>query len=50
MQMVPLNHMEPYEISNTIRNAIGEDNAILRAHPGRVLRRTVRARKQRQEE
>ena len=45
VQMVPLNLMEPYEISNTISNAIGEDNAILRAHPGRVLRRTARARK-----
>ena len=50
VQMVPLNLMEPYQISNTIRDAIGEDNAILRAHPGRVLRRTARLRRQRQEE
>ena len=39
MEMVPANLIEPYEISNTIRNAIGEDNAILRARPGRLLRK-----------
>jgi len=50
VQMVPVNLMEPYEISNTIRNAIGEDHAILRARPGRVLRRSARQRRERQEE
>jgi len=48
--MVPVNLMEPYEISETIRAAVGEDNSILRARPGRVLRRSDRIRKQRQEE
>ena len=50
VESVPANLIEPYEISNTIRNAIGEDNAILRARPGRLLRKTARARRQRQEE
>ena len=50
VQMVPVNLMEPYEISESIRNAVGEDNSILRARPGRVLRRSERIRKQRQEE
>ena len=50
METVPANLIEPYEIFNTIRNAIGEDNAILRARPGRLLRKTARARRQRQEE
>ena len=35
--MVPVNLIEPYEISETIRAAVGEDNSILRARPGRVL-------------
>ena len=48
--MVPVNLIEPYEISNTIRYAVGEDNDVLRARPGRELRRTARARRQRQEE
>jgi hypothetical protein len=50
VQMAPVNLMEPYEISNTIRDAIGEDHAILRARPGRVLRRSARQRRERQEE
>ena len=50
VQMLPVNLMEPYEISELIRNAVGEDNSILRARPGRVLRRSERIRKQRQEE
>ena len=50
VEMVPVNLIEPYEISNTIRDAVGEDNDVLRARPGRELRRTVRARRQRQEE
>ena len=50
MEMVPVNLIKPYEISNTIRNAIGKDNAILRARPGRVLRKTARARRERQED
>ena len=50
VQMVPVNIMEPYEISESIRNAVGEDNSILRARPGRVLRRSERIRNQRQEE
>ena len=48
--MVPVNLIEPYEISNTIRDAVGEDNDVLRARPGRELRRTARARRQKQEE
>ena len=50
VETVPANLIEPYEISNTIRNAIGEDNTILRARPERLLRKTARARRQRQEE
>jgi hypothetical protein len=50
VQMAPVHLMEPYEISETIRAAVGEDNSILRARPGRVLRRSERIRKQRQEE
>jgi hypothetical protein len=50
VQMAPVNLMEPYEISETIHNAVGEDNSILRARPGRVLRRSEQIRKQRQEE
>ena len=50
VQMVPVNLMEPYQISNTIRNAVGEENSILRARPGRVLRRSARIKKQRREE
>ena len=50
VEMVPVNLIEPYEISNTIRDAVGEDNDVLRARPGRELRRTARARRQRQEE
>ena len=48
--MVPVNLIEPYQISNTIRNAVGEENSILRARPGRVLRRSTRIKKQRREE
>ena len=36
--------MEPFEISDTIREAMG-DYAVLRAHPGRVLRRSERIRR-----
>ena len=50
VESVPVNLIEPYEISNTIRNVIGEDHAILRARPGRILQKTARARRQRQEE
>ena len=50
VEIVPVNLIEPYQISNTIRDAVGEDNDVLRARPGRELRRTVRARRQRQEE
>ena len=50
VEIVPVNLIEPYQISNTIRDAVGEDNDVLRARPGRELRRTARARRQRQEE
>jgi hypothetical protein len=50
VQMVPVNLIEPYQISNTIRNAVGEENTILRARPGRILRRSARIKKQRREE
>ena len=42
--MAPHNLMEPFEISNTIREAMG-DHAVLHAHPGRVLRRSERIRR-----
>ena len=48
--MVPVNLIEPYQISNTIRNAVGEDDSILRARPGRVLRRSTRIKKKKREE
>ena len=50
VQMVPVNLMEPYQKSNTIRNAVGEENSILPARPGRVLRRSARIKNQRREE
>ena len=48
--MVPVHLIESYDISQTIKNAIGEDHAALRAHPGRLLRRSARIKKQRNEE
>ena len=48
--MVPTNLIESYDISQTITNAIGEDLAALQAHPGRLLRRSERIKKQRREE
>ena len=50
VQMVPINLIESYDISQTIKNAIGEDHAALRAHPGRLLRRSARIKKQRNKE
>ena len=44
VEMAPHNLMEPFEISNTIREAFG-DHAVLNAHPGRVLRRSERIRR-----
>jgi hypothetical protein len=42
VEMVPVNLIEPYTISQTIKDAIGEDHAAIKAHPGRVLRRSPR--------
>ena len=42
VEMVPLNLIEPYTISQTIKDAIGEDHSAIKAHPGRVLRRSPR--------
>ena len=50
VEMVPTNLIESYDISQTITNAIGEDHAALQAHPGRLLRRSKRIKKQRREE
>ena len=44
VEMAPHNLMEPFEISDTIREAMG-DHAVLHAHPGRVLRRSERIRR-----
>jgi len=44
VEMAPHALMEPYEISDTIREAMG-DHVVLNAHPGRVLRRSERIRR-----
>ena len=42
--MAPHALMEPYEISDSIREAMG-DHPVLNAHPGRVLRHSERIRR-----
>ena len=40
--MVPLHLIEPYTISQTIKDAMGEEHPAIKARPGRVLRRSPR--------
>ena len=46
VEMVPVNLIEPYTISQTIKDAMGEDHAAIKARPGRVLRRSPRFQKE----
>jgi hypothetical protein len=42
VEMVPLHLIEPYSISQTIKDAMGEDHPAIKARPGLVLRRSPR--------
>ena len=44
VEMVPLDLMEPYEISNVIKDSMS-GNKVLEVHPGRLLRRSPRLQK-----
>ena len=47
--MAPRDLMEPFAISNTIRNAL-EGHAVLNARPGRTILQSKRLKKKREEE
>ena len=46
VEMVPTDLIEPYTISQTIKDAMGENHAAIKARPGRVLRRSTRFRQE----
>ena len=46
VEMVPTDLIEPYTISQTIKDAMGEDHPAIKARPGRVLRRSPRFRQE----
>ena len=48
VEMVPLDLIEPYEISNVIKDSMS-GNKVLDIHPGRLLRRSPRFQNQRNE-